>query len=379
MTKYLYAFWISIIIISCNSQNSMIKAIDMDADTTIVVDITGLYSDSVRKYVDDYIDEMELVFLETNDSSIVYGVDEVVASSSYIYIRDAYRGGGVAIFDREGRFVRRLANGEAPFEIGKAGSIFYDNNSGLFYVYDKLSGKIMKYSSDGLLISYHYCEDLPLGISVKGDKIFMADIVLRDEQSFFDVVETDTALNKMQRLSLGELNVRKEGLNRFFHTYYDGITINNPWNYNIVNYVQGKWKKYILQDDNSHELKSQLRDEQVVFKGICYHSCDWWIYRFVGNSFGRSMFWNEKTGDKWFAKSVPHSFYNLIILYGVEDSDEQKLLGIVDVDYMVNGSQNPDFVWNGSNLNGLLSDKDIAKLRKVILDDNPIIVFFKLK
>jgi hypothetical protein len=131
--------------------------------------------------------------------------------------------------------------------------------------------------------------------------------------------------------------------------------------------------------ETSFDLKSQINDNQVVFKGVCFHSNGWWLYRFVGKSFGRSMLYNIKTGNKWFAEPFPHSFYNLIDLYGVQDSEEQNILGVVDPEYMINGSRNSDFGWDGSNMNGLISDEDMAKLKAVKPDDNPIIVLFKLK
>ncbi len=121
--KFFYILVLCCFVISCNTRNTMTLATDVDAEISAVIDITDLYSDSTRKFVDNYIERMEVICLETNDSSIVYGVDEVVASQTHIYIRDFYKG-GVAIFDRDGRFVKRLPNGNAPFEIGRAGSFF---------------------------------------------------------------------------------------------------------------------------------------------------------------------------------------------------------------------------------------------------------------
>lgn len=386
-----YAFYLILlcIFIGCKTQNSPVVTTELEADTSVVIDISGLYTDSAHGFIDNYVSQLKLICLETTDSSIISGIDEVVSSSELIFIRDSYNGGGVAIFDTDGKFIKRLPNGPAPFEIGSAGSIFFDNISNLLYLYDKANDKVMKFSRNGDFLSYHYSNEFPLAIAARGDRLFFAERSSRNNELFFDIVVADTTVNILERWSLGKLFLKREGLNRFFHTFFDGITVNIPWNYTILNFADGKWTKDIIVDNNSvlnvtdcnnsFELQSMLNESQMFFKGVSFYSNSWWMYRFYGKRFARTMLLNTKTGEKWFAEPLPHSLFNLITIYGVEDTEENNFIGVIDPAYMTSLTPDSDFCWDGSNPNNLLSSEDIDKLKSIQPDDNPVIVTFKLK
>lgn len=386
-----YAFYLILlcIFIGCKTQNSPVVTTEFEADTSVVIDISGLYTDSAHGFIDNYVSQLNLICLETTDSSIISDIEEVVSSSEFIYIRDSYNGGGVAIFDVDGKFIKRLPNGPAPSEIGRAGSIFFDNISNLLYVYDRANDKIMKFSSDGVFLSYHYSNEFPLGIAARGDRLFFAERSTRNNEFFFDIVVADTAANILERWSLGKLFLKREGLNRFFHTFFDGITVNIPWNYTILKFADGIWTKDIIVDNNwglnmtdcnnSFELQSMMDESQMVFKGVGFYSNGWWLYRFYGKRFARIMLLNTKTGEKWFADPFLHSLFNLITIYGVQDTEENNFIGVIDPAYMTSLTPDSDFCWDGSNPNNLLSSEDIDKLKSIQPDDNPVIVTFKLK
>lgn len=382
--KYIGIVLVLLGVFSCNGSYERVSVYDFSSR---VVDITG--ASGVKKNIDDYVDNVKLVCLETKDNSVVSEICEVVVSEQHIYIRDSYHGGGVAIFDCGGKFLRRLPSGNADSEIALAGSIFYDSTTDLLYVYDISASKILKYSSDGIFLSCHYMDDWASGVAVRGKNLFMAQTAMQNETATFEIIVADTSGEVSSVLSLGPQNIERESLRRYFHSYEDGIIVNKPWDNRIVRYCDGVWMQDLVEANDcsidlsgfksSFEMGLMLAQDQFVFKGVGCRSGNWWIYRMVGSSYARNLFRNEKNGDLWLASPLPHSFFNLISIFGVQDSDDRNIVAVIDPEYMISGSSNPDFCWDGSNPNNLISPDDMAKLKSVKEDDNPIIVLFKLK
>lgn len=66
-----------------------------------------------------------------------------------------------------------------------------------------------------------------------------------------------------------------------------------------------------------------------------------------------------------------------MIDFGVHDYNSNCLNGVImPEEFLYDKSED---AWDGSNPNNLISDEDMAKLKAVKPDDNPIIVLFKLK
>ena len=47
----------------------------------------------------------------------------------HIYIHDDLKGGGIAIFDKEGNFIKRISNGKDPGELVRLYDIDFDENN----------------------------------------------------------------------------------------------------------------------------------------------------------------------------------------------------------------------------------------------------------
>ena len=54
-------------------------------------------------------------------------------------------------------------------------------------------------------------------------------------------------------------------------------------------------------------------------------------------------------------------------------------VGLITPEYFISKDIPEEYRWDGSNPNNLISDEDMARLKAVKPDDNPIIVLFKLK
>lgn len=57
----------------------------------------------------------QFIFLETNENSLIGKIDKVVITEKYIYILDTFIAGAIFIFDKEGKFIKKLSSqGEGP-------------------------------------------------------------------------------------------------------------------------------------------------------------------------------------------------------------------------------------------------------------------------
>lgn len=77
--------------------------------------------------LDEYIDTIQVLFLDdTLEDGLVGRINNVIVTEKYIYIMDNIGENSVVIFDIDGKFVKRIPNGNGPGEISKVYDITYD-------------------------------------------------------------------------------------------------------------------------------------------------------------------------------------------------------------------------------------------------------------
>ena len=72
---------------------------------------------------------MKLILLETTDESLLDAIYKVIVTKSNIYIHDRLKGGGIAIFDNNGNFIKRISNGRGPGELVRLYDIDFDERT----------------------------------------------------------------------------------------------------------------------------------------------------------------------------------------------------------------------------------------------------------
>lgn len=105
-----------------------------------------------------HIKEIKLVKLETSDNSLVDNIYKVIVTDSMIYIFDGYKGGGLVLFNSNGKFIKRIAHGGGPGELSQLCDVSYDENSKELITYQHPYLKF--YSSKGEFLRQ---QTLPLG------------------------------------------------------------------------------------------------------------------------------------------------------------------------------------------------------------------------
>lgn len=139
----LIAFLFSVI--SC--QNNDYIVIDTKSDSCTVLDLDPVFGQAVLS-VKDIVDTMRVIALETTSASILSYVDFVKISGEYVIINDNYQNGNIAIFDKTGKFIRRLPHGNGPEEIDYVRSFDVDDH----YLYVLQLVKVNKYTLDGVFV-----------------------------------------------------------------------------------------------------------------------------------------------------------------------------------------------------------------------------------
>lgn len=83
----------------------------------------------------ELIKEIKLVPLETNTNSLLDAIINVLVTDSSIYVHDKFKGGGLVIFDRSGNFIKRIPNGRGPGELNRLYDIAFDEENNELVVY----------------------------------------------------------------------------------------------------------------------------------------------------------------------------------------------------------------------------------------------------
>ncbi len=131
--------------------------LSVEADQSEIVDLNPFLKEQ-RFDFDSIIKEIKIVPLETTDESLLDEINKIIVSDSHIYIADRFKGGGIVIFNREGRFVRRIPFGQGPGELSRFLGMDYDKKNNMLIVYQHPF--FLFYSSEGDFIRN---ERLPFG------------------------------------------------------------------------------------------------------------------------------------------------------------------------------------------------------------------------
>ena len=148
ISHFIIAFFLCYSFTGCNNHNDykfseqQIKKLEIEKTEVLIVDneeIEKIDCNNLLKSqsfdLTDKIDEMKIIALETTDKSLVSAIYNIIVSESYIYIHDNFKGGGLVIFDKKGKFVKRIKNGSGPGELRKLTDICYDEKSQKLVVY----------------------------------------------------------------------------------------------------------------------------------------------------------------------------------------------------------------------------------------------------
>lgn len=81
------------------------------------------------------VEEVNFISLETKNESLIGGIYKILTTEEFIYIMDDFRGRSIIIFDKNGKFVRRFTHGQGPGELSRVYDMDYDFKNEELVVY----------------------------------------------------------------------------------------------------------------------------------------------------------------------------------------------------------------------------------------------------
>lgn len=166
MQKYLFLI-LFLVYVSCGKKEQQnqrysqqqIASLHLDSTITLIAETDSLirvnFNPFLKRQNFDFgslIKEIKLIPLETTDESLVDDIYKIIISDSNIYIMDNFKGRGIIIFDKDGKFIKRIPNGPGPGELVRLYDIAYDTKSNELVAYQH--SFLLFYTSKGEYIRH---------------------------------------------------------------------------------------------------------------------------------------------------------------------------------------------------------------------------------
>ena len=378
-------------VIGCTPDEKM----SVSNDGAIVIDVNSALKNEPR-YLDDIVESVELIPLETTEASIVggFGITGTI-TDQYIYAEDIYnQAHGLIIFERNGKFVKRILPGNGPEEVPYFENVFYSDE----FLYILGAQRLAKYTSNGEFVDYQQFKDLAIDIQKIGDGFLTILPQYQNKQKKFKIIKYNSNLKKVSENSLVPIpfpNAFKslssvDGVNCLVYRFAD----NNIYNYANDDFrvkyrleypdyeyhlTYNDYKNLSSEEQRSvhHYLSNNMGDNKFIFSGTLHNSEDYLLIDMSSKGFRNQMIvYNKKTGKTWKCEYPREN--NTIFNIMDKSSNMDHIIGQKNSFY---GSITPGYKEDSSinNTHNLLSAKDIEILKNAKEDDNPIIVIYKLK
>lgn len=151
---------------------------------------------------EDYFSSSRIVSLETNEHSILSGIDRISFYNNKIFILDR-RSESLVIFNIDGKYLSKIQNtGRGPTEYSSLMDFAIDEETGQLFLYCDRPYKILKYSEDGKFIEEKKLAELYFNMGYSDNKLLFMykgknkmlieyDYKTSEKKGFFNTDEED--------------------------------------------------------------------------------------------------------------------------------------------------------------------------------------------
>ena len=382
-----------LLVVSC--QNVDYIVIDTQSDSCKVLNLDQLF-ESKTYTISDLIDTVKVISLETNSESILSNVQVLKMSDNNSVILDNYQNGSVAIFDKNGKFVCRLRQGNGPGEINGVYSFDVDEQ----FIYTLQIEKINKYSLTGDFIEsypiYEMHNTLFDCLQNVDDGFLLSINPCESKSGKFEVLHTDKEFNKKRQFVFGhhfhgystQDVFRSNNDNVFFfpplcNTIYkfDGNSFSPLY---TLNYPKYENTFETNPDCNSLGLEFQQKhciQGKFFAEGRMYQTQDYLYLTFFDGYGGLfRMYLNTKIG-KFRCGYMPSKedapIWTISFNHFVRCADNNYFVTMLSPDAYVSAEGN--HLEESVSILQHISDEDKKKILNAKEDDNPLIIMYKLK
>jgi len=338
------------------------------------------------------IKEVKFIPLETTTESLLDNIRKIIVTESNIYIYDNFKGGGIIIFNREGKFVRRITHGQGPGEIFRLWDMAYDSENNELVAFQHPF--LFFYTSSGKFIRQ---ERLPFGFYnfIVTPNGYVFKTLDRAGNGHLGILEDYTLLitdKKFKLKSVGmfysQNNINYGGYNylyknnnmvevtqRFTDTIYQYVDKTNELKAKYaMNYSRKKLPKRYFQG-SFDEFDNAIRQNDYYFHlgeylDAGYHHA--FILRNEHLGLRTIIYRDKKSGN------LQGGTYG--ICDGTNGMPSMSFPMAVSDNYFISAhfpNKNDNFLSNTNSV--IVSQEDKQKIQNLMEDDNPVLVFYELK
>lgn len=315
-------------------------------------------------------------------------IRKIIITKSNIYIYDDFKGGGIVIFDSDGNYIKRIPNGRGPGELFKLYDIAFDKKRNEFIAYQH--SYFSFFAPDGQYIRQ---QKLPL---------IVYEVAVIPEGYVFKTIngQTNNHLGpwknsgllitdkKFKLISVGlpwqDSQVNLEGYNylynnsslyiteKFKDTIYQYVSKDNVLKAKyIFDYSRKKIPERYLKGSSEQFKNAILQNDVYFYLGEYLDSQSHHVF-FINSWFNESQLIVYRDKNSGNMKGGTRPYYNLNEIPPI--AFPKTTFG----DYLVSRyypGKKDLFTSNSS----IISDDDKLKVKGLTENDNPVLVFFKLK
>lgn len=386
MKNYLLLFCLLLGVASC-SKSIRVSYSTYNSDSVQHFDLNHCLDNDFYD-VSDVLDSVSFIFLETNPNSLLGNIRRVLVTNDRIFIRDDYQRTGVAVFDNGGHYIKRLTKGNGPGEINVVNDIQYDRyKEELLILSPKL---LMKFDKDG-----NYKEtiqlDFPCGSIIGCTENSYVFSKVFDDHSDKPVFDNYSLIVSNKNLEPTQLLLPYSKVSAIMMTNNSGLDFES----NIIVRQSFSDSIFILKNDSLFTYKTidisskkfdlnqfdsfedfmdnaykQDNSNGIMFDGHYYENSTHIIFGMVSKSTLFPIYIN---------KSNLHSVYGLNCRIDIDCGVPIGVPKGIYNDYFFELVCPFAYNYDAITSNKYISAHDLEILKHVKEEDNPFIMFYKLK
>lgn len=337
----------------------------------------------------DRLKDMRLVPLETTDESLLGEILKVIVAHDYIYVHDKFKGGGLVIFSRDGKFVRRIPYGQGPGELFNLHDVAYDEQEQKLIAYQHPFLTI--FTSEGQIVEQ---VRLPFGFynfAVIPDGYLFKTLDKQGNEHLGDFKDC-TLLVSDKKLKLRSAGL-PYGADAIDYGGYHYLYCNTRWvvtqrfTDTIYQYMDGPdqlYARYVLDYNKKKLPKSYVKDSKAnFFDAIQQHDYYYYLGEYLETADHNVFFlMNDHIG----LKTIVYRDRKSGNLLGGTQANYDDVNEIPPMSFPITSFGNYfiscHFPSQGNSLlsnSSILRNEDKQKIKNLTEEDNPVLVLFKLK
>lgn len=364
------------------------KIVQTETDSIVKIDLNP-FLDKKGFDFGALVKEVKFVRLETTNKSLIGGIYDILATDTHIYIRDDFKGGSIAIFDCQGKFIKRIPQGDGPGELRRLYDIDFDKTNHELVVYQH--SFLLFFSPSGKFIRQ---QRLPFGFFnfIVTPKGYVFKILeggqgnghLEDLHDYTLLVTDKDFKIKFAAMPKLRRELRLSPFN-YLHNNNDNLSITQTLTDTIYRYTFSNHRlqaKYVLDYSSKKFPKSYFDltfehfEKLMKQKNYFYYSGDYFETKSHSMFILHSVFINKQTLF-YMDKKSGHVKGGVNVEY-----DSTQLPPGLAMPFAASGdyfiaSCNPNI--RRLSHSSMISAEDKRKIQGLKEDDNPVLIFYKLK